>query len=60
MRGVKEEVLVAIVDFLYRGEAKHFQDFFYSFHAVAEDFRLDGLKATQVKTKNCHISLTLQ
>ena len=43
MRGVKEEVLVAIVDFLYNGEANVFQENLDSFLAVAEDLRLKGL-----------------
>ena len=43
MRGVKEEVLLAIVDFLYNGEANVFQENLDSFLAVAEDLRLKGL-----------------
>ena len=43
MRGVKEEVLVAIVDFLYNGEANVFQEHLDSFLALAEDLRLKGL-----------------
>ena len=43
MRGVKEEVLVAIVDFLYNGEANVFQENLDSLLAVAEDLRLKGL-----------------
>ena len=43
MRGVKEEVLVATVDFLYNGEANVFQENLDSFLALAEDLRLKGL-----------------
>ena len=43
MRGVKEEVLEAIVDFLYKGEANVFQENLDSFLALAEDLRLKGL-----------------
>ena len=43
MRGVKEGVLVAIIDFLYNGEANVFQESLDSFLAVAEDLRLKGL-----------------
>jgi len=51
MRGVKEEVLVAIVDFLYNGEANVFQENLDSFLALAEDLRLKGLTGSpQVNT----------
>ena len=46
MRGVKEEVLLAIVDFLYNGEANVFQENLDSFLAVAEDLRLKGLTSS--------------
>ena len=43
MRGVKSEDLVAIVDFLYCGEANVFQENLDSFLAIAEELELKGL-----------------
>ena len=43
MRGVKTEDLLAIVDFLYRGEANVFQENLDSFLAVGEELQLKGL-----------------
>ena len=43
MRGVKYEILGALVDFLYLGEADVFKDKLDDFLAVAEDLRLKGL-----------------
>ena len=43
MRGVKSDDLLAIVDFLYRGEANVFQENLDSFLAVAEELQLKGL-----------------
>ena len=43
MRGVLYETLVAMVDFLYLGEANVFQDHLDTFLAVAEELRLKGL-----------------
>ena len=43
MRGVIYENLVAIVDFLYHGEANVFQENLDSFLAIAEDLKLKGL-----------------
>ena len=40
MRGVKSENLLAVVDFLYRGEANVYQE---NFLAIAEEFQLKGL-----------------
>ena len=45
MRGVIYENLVAIVDFLYHGEANVFQENLDSFLAIAEDLKLKGLMA---------------
>ena len=47
MRGVNEEVLVALIDFLYNGEANVFQENLDSFLAVAEELRLKGLRKQQ-------------
>ena len=43
MRGVKSDDLLAIVDFLYRGEANIYQDNLDSFLAIAEELQLKGL-----------------
>ena len=43
MRGVKLDDLLAIVDFLYRGEANVFQENLDSFLAIAEELQLRGL-----------------
>ena len=43
MRGVKSEVLSAILDFLYFGETNILQEHFDSFLAIAEDLHLKGL-----------------
>ena len=43
MRGVKSDDVLAIIDFLYRGEANIFQDNLDSFLAIAEELQLKGL-----------------
>ena len=43
MRGLKSEDLVAMIDFLYFGEANVFQQNLESFLDVAEEFQLKGL-----------------
>ena len=43
MRGVKSDDLLAIVDFLYRGEANVYQENLDSFLAIAEELQLKGL-----------------
>merc|ERR1719319_339008 len=43
MKGVKSEDLVAMVDFLYCGEANVYQENLDSFLAVAEELQLKGL-----------------
>ena len=43
MRGLKSEDLLAIVDFLYFGEANVFQENLDSFLAIAEELQLKGL-----------------
>ena len=44
MRGVKSENLIAIVDFLYCGEANVCQENLDAFLALAEELRLNGLR----------------
>ena len=46
MRGVKYANLLAILEFLYRGEANLFQDDLDSFLAIAEELQLKGLIGT--------------
>ena len=43
MRGMKSEDLVAIIDFLYLGEANVHQDNLDSFLSVANELKLKGL-----------------
>ena len=43
MRGVKSDDLLAIMDFLYNGEANIFQENLDSFLAIAEELQLKGL-----------------
>ena len=43
MRGVNSDDILAIVDFLYRGEANVFQENLDSFLAIAEELQLKGL-----------------
>ena len=43
MRGVKSDDLLAIVDFLYSGEAKIYQENLDTFLAIAEELQLKGL-----------------
>ena len=43
MRGFKSEDLVAILDFLYFGEANVYQENLDSFLAIAEELQLKGL-----------------
>ena len=49
MRGVKSEDLVAIIDFLYLGEANVLQDNLDSFLAIAQELQLKGLMEKQTK-----------
>merc|ERR1719209_1306835 len=55
MKGIKHEILLAVVDFLYLGEANVFQESLDSFLEVAEELRLKGLmgqKDDAKKTEN--------
>ena len=51
MRGVKSEDLLAIVDFLYRGEANVLHESLESFLAIAEDLGLKGLSSQKKDLK---------
>ena len=48
LRGMKSEDLLAIVDFLYFGEANVYQENLDSFLAIAEEFQLKGLMGKQM------------
>ena len=57
MKGIKHEILLAVVDFLYLGEANVFQESLDSFLEIAEELRLKGLMgqkedAAQTEYKN--------
>ena len=55
LRGVKSDDLLAIVDFLYCGEANVFQENLDSFLAIAEELQLKGLMGKtdeQIKDSN--------
>ena len=56
MRGVRKEELVALMDFLYNGEANVIQDTFESFLVLAEELRLPGLTWTEKVGKTTNIS----
>ena len=50
MRGLKSEDLVAIIDFLYHGEANVYQENLHSFLAIAGELQLKGLHGNQTET----------
>ena len=50
MRGLKSEDLVAMIDFLYFGEANVHQENLDSFLAVAEELQLKGLMQQEIQT----------
>merc|ERR1712129_365619 len=51
MRGVRSDDLVAIVDFLYYGEANVYQENIDGFLALAEELKLKGLTGNDDKTE---------
>ena len=50
MRGVQSEILLAVIDFLYLGEANVFQQDLDSFLALAEELKLKGLMGRTQKS----------
>ena len=52
MRGVRSEDLLAVIDFLYCGEANVYQENLDSFFAISEELELKGLS---VKNEGCAI-----
>ena len=56
MRGLKSEDLIAMVDFLYYGEANVYQENLDSFLAVAEELQLKGLMGSNTDTQPEEIS----
>ena len=51
MRGLKLDVLLALLDFLYLGEANVFQEELDSFLALAEELQLKGLEGNSEEVK---------
>ena len=49
MRGMKSVDLMAIIDFLYYGEANIFQEDLDSFLSIAEELQLKGLKGSNTE-----------
>ena len=53
MRGIKSADLLAVVDFIYHGEANIYQENLDSFLSIAEELKLKGLTgATDAKSKD--------
>ena len=50
MRGLRSEDVMAIMDFLYQGEANVLQDDLDNFLALAEELKLKGLTGGEAKT----------
>ena len=51
LRGVKKDTLLAILDFLYKGETNVFQSDLDQFLSLAEDFQLKGLTGSDQDQK---------
>merc|ERR1711934_691880 len=49
MRGLKSKDLVAMINFLYHGEANVYQENLDSFLAIAEELQLKGLQGNQTE-----------
>jgi len=60
MRGLKSEDLVAMIDFLYFGEANVYQENLDSFLAVAEELQLKGLTGSETRNEPEQKSNNLQ
>ena len=58
MRGVKLDQLLAILDFLYCGEAKVYQEQLDSFLAIANELKLKGLTGEQKEHNTSHVTAT--
>merc|ERR1712012_217515 len=52
LRGVKKDALLAMLDFLYKGETDVFQDDLDQFLSLAEDFQLKGLTGSDQGQKD--------
>ena len=50
MRGLKAKDLVAIVDFIYHGEAEIYKEDLNEFLALAEELKLKGLAVSEEDT----------
>jgi len=53
MRGVKSDILIAILDFFYAGEANVYQENIDAFISLAQELQLDGL-SNEGPTKDPH------
>ena len=60
MRGIKSDDLLAIVDFLYSGEANVYQENLDSFLAIAEEFQLRGLMGKADSDQGSNIDTDLK
>merc|ERR1712204_110421 len=52
MRGIQSEDLVAMIDFLYLGEANVYQENIDAFLALAEELKLKGLSGNNMNTES--------
>ena len=50
MRGIKSKDIVAILDFIYHGEANIYQEDLNEFLALAEELQLKGLAGSEEVT----------
>ena len=57
MRGMNSVDMVAIVDFLYFGEANVYQENFDAFLAIAEELQLKGLKGSNDQNESSETEL---
>ena len=58
LRGVKKDTLLAILDFLYKGETNVFQSDLDQFLSLAEDFQLKGLTGSDQDQKNRDLDIS--
>ena len=58
LRGVKKNTILAMLDFLYRGEANVLQDDLDQFLSLAEDFQLKGLTGSDQDQKNRDLDIS--
>ena len=56
MRGLKSKDLVAMIDFLYHGEANVYQENIDTFLAIAEELQLKGFHGNQTEAMHYRLS----